>query len=363
MRPVRFTTYAATVICLLLAVAVVYPDSPSARVRNASCTRYASPRGSDWRGHGTRHRPFRTLRRLDEALQPGQTGCLLSGSYGDVQTWNPLAASGRPSARIVIRAAPGQGVTIRGWIEMIGSYTTVEHLRIDGSNTFLTDAPNGCPTGVSVGLSLEGRGDVLQYDDIFQSVKALRGSGIGIGWSGSGDDAVVRFNRIHDVGQCGDFDQVLYLAHGRGARIYDNWMWNDAHGWGVQIYPGASGAMIFANVIDHVASGFAVGGSSATSNNRIFHNVVLRSTGLDIPDANIRLARGVSVSDTWSARAGVANVFAENDSWRNRGGLAMVRAVRLFRNIRVNPLFEGAARHDYRLRPRSLLRNWGLWGG
>ena len=45
-------------------------------------------------------------------------------------------------------------------------------------------------------------------------------------------------------------------------RIYDNWMWNDPHGWGVQVYPAARNASIHDNVIAETGSGFVVGGSA-----------------------------------------------------------------------------------------------------
>ena len=53
---------------------------------------------------------------------------------------------------------------------------------------------------------------------------------------------MIRYNRIHDVGQCAAYDQMIYACHGRNTQIYDNWMWNDPHGWGVQIYPHTIGA-------------------------------------------------------------------------------------------------------------------------
>ena len=52
------------------------------------------------------------------------------------------------------------------------------------------------------------------------------------------------------IGQCEDFDHLIYLSHGNNVQIYDNWMWNDPHGWGVQVYPAASNADIYSNVID-----------------------------------------------------------------------------------------------------------------
>jgi hypothetical protein len=76
------------------------------------------------------------------------------------------------------------------------------------------------------------------------------------------------------------YDQMIYVASGDNVQVYDNWMWNDPHGWGVQLYPDATNAHVYDNVIDHAGSGFVVGGSSAVAGNEIDHNIVLNSTGM-----------------------------------------------------------------------------------
>ena len=56
--------------------------STPARADSRACDRYAAPRGSDKHGRGTARHPFHSVGRLDRALRPGQTGCLLPGTYG-----------------------------------------------------------------------------------------------------------------------------------------------------------------------------------------------------------------------------------------------------------------------------------------
>src|ERR1700755_3410212 len=104
---------------------------------SGGCDRYAAPRGSDTHGRGTARRPFHSVGRLDRALRPGQTGCLLPGTYGGVHTMSRLRASGTRARRITITSYPVGAATLVGYVAVEGSYTTVSHLRIDGSNTLM----------------------------------------------------------------------------------------------------------------------------------------------------------------------------------------------------------------------------------
>jgi hypothetical protein len=208
-------------------------------------------------------------------------------------------------------------------------------------------------------LEIDGVGDVFEDNDFFQSVPSLRGNGIGIGWNHPADNAIIRNNRIHDLGQCQAYDQMIYLAHGNGVQIYDNWLWNDPHGWGVQVYPGASNAHIYDNVIDSAGSGFVIGGSTQVANNTIDHNIVLNSTGL--PDAG--LSRGVGVSTCCGLGSG--NTFTDNVVYNNPGGIAAASGIRVSGNTTTAPNFADAAEHDYRVTAHTPnpITNWNLWDG
>jgi hypothetical protein len=355
------------VVGLVALLSLLLPSAGAGRAKRhmrwEGCDKIASPNGSDARGHGSLRRPFRSFSRLARALAPGETGCLRAGTYGTVNTLDEAARSGSQSARITIKPFAAEHVKLNGLLQIDGSYTTVSGFEIDGSNTFYDHERSGtsCPYPVSQGLKINGRGDVLEHNDYYQSVASLRGNGIGIGWDAPADNTIIRYNRIHDVGQCMAYDQIIYLASGHGSQIYDNWLWGDPHGWGIQIYPAASGAHLWANVIDQAGSGFALGGEAATSYNRIDHNVVMNSVGLaQISDVKLR---GVAISAWWSGTPGTGNVFTLNDSFRNRQGIAEVTAVRTSRNITANPLLVDPAAHDYRPQPGSRLASWGLWNG
>jgi hypothetical protein len=329
--------------------------------RSALCASYASPSGSDSSGNGQLAAPYRTVAKLDAALAPGRTGCLEAGTYGSFSTSHYLTNSGSADANITIAPAPGQIATVVGLVDLAGSYTTIAGLRIDGSNNRYTSERPGtnCPFPVSDGLEIDGRDDIFQDNDLYQSVPSLRGNGIGIGWNGQADGTIVRYNRIHDLGQCQAYDQMIYLSHGDGVQIYDNWMWNDPHGWGVQIYPAASHAHVYDNVIDGAGSGFVVGGSASASDNTIDHNIVMDSTGL--PWAG--LPRGVGISDSWASIPGAGNVFRDNDIYHAFGGIARVSHIALADNTKANPDLVSPETHDYRAAASSRITYPHLWNG
>jgi hypothetical protein len=339
-----------------LAPATVLQD-PLPSLATGACDLYASASGSDPAGSGTAAHPLRSVEGLDRALRPGQTGCLLAGTYGSISTIHRLTTDGSAARRITITAAPGQSAKIVGLVELEGSYTTLSGLTIDGSNNLYSAQRSGtnCPYPVSNGLEIDGRGDIFEDNDFFQSVASLRGLGIGLGFNHPADDAIIRDNRIHDLGQCMAYDQMIYLAHGDGVQIYDNWMWNDPHGWGVQLYPAASNAHIHDNVIDGAGSGFVLGGSSQVSGNTIDHNIILNPTGL--PDAGVQ--RGVGVSTCCGLGSG--NSFTNNIVAHSPGGIADASGITLSGNTTQAPALADVATHDYR--PTTPLPGWSLWDG
>jgi hypothetical protein len=357
----RLAIYTTLLACGAGASALAAKQAHLAPQQNTRlCRRFAAPWGSDGTGRGTRARPFRSVTRLDRALRPGQTGCLRAGAYGSIHTLIWLRKSGRPGHRITIRSVPGETALVRGWVAIDGSYTTLSRLKIDGSNTFYRQVRPGtnCPAPVSQPLEITGRNDILQHDDYFQSVPSLRGNGIGIGFVGGADNTIIRYSKIHDVGQCQAFDHLIYLSHGNNVRIYDNWLWNDPHGRGVQLYPAPTNARVFNNVVDHAGEGFVIGDEpgDAVFGNQIFNNIVTNSTGL--PWEHIP---GEAIHDLYSGRPGHGNTFHNNDSFHNPGGMGRLTAVRAWGNTHTRPVFVDAVEHDYALRRHSRLgrRNVG----
>ena len=315
-----------------------------------SCDLVASPLGSDGSGNGSPQHPFASVGKLDASLAPGQTGCLRAGTYGNTSSWHRIDKDGMSSARITITSYPGETATVLGYVDVEASYTTLSHLRIDGSNTLYASHPGGvdCPAHVSEPLVIAGHDDVLEYDDYFQSIPSLRGNGIGVGFWGDADNTIIRFNKIHDVGQCIAYDHLIYVSHGNDVRIYGNWIWGDRHGHGVQLYPAPTNAEIFDNVIDHAGVGFGVGDEpgETASDDHIFDNIVINSTGLP----GEKLA-GSAMNIGWGGTPGTGNTFTGNDSFNNDGGIGNIPDVAASANSTADPHLLDPAHHDYRIAP------------
>jgi hypothetical protein len=340
-------------------------------ITNTQCSLFASPGGSDVTGTGSLASPFQSVVKLDSALAAGQTGCLLEGTYGSTSTEHRLTKNGTSTGQVTITSYPGQTATVVGWVNVEGAYTTLSHLRIDGSNTFYTTerANTTCPHPVSQGLVLAGASDVLEYNDYYQSVPSLRGNGIGIGWWGTPDNAVVRFNKIHDTGQCDQYDHTIYLAHGNNVQVYDNWLWNNHGGQSFSTYPGATNTKIYDNVLDSSDSGFTIGdnGSSSVSGTAIYHNVVSNMTTLTNRDTGLSMP-GVLISCDFISTASTGNQVYTDDSYNNLGGISTgcsstTAHISLSAITTANPQYVDPANHDYAVEPSSPLADWGLWNG
>ena len=322
----------------------------------ATCSLYASPSGSD-HGNGSLSQPFQSLSKLDWALSPGQTGCLRAGTYGSISADVLLDNSGSADGQITITAAPGEHAKVKkGSCRSKALTRPSRGSTSTGFNSAYDTERSGthCPYPISNGLEIDGKRDIFEHNDFYQSVASLRGNGIGVGWNHPADGSIIRYNRIHDVGQCKAYDHLIYLGSGSGVQIYGNWMWNDRHGWGVQVYPQAHDAHIYDNVIDSAGSGFIVSGDPVVSNNLIEHNIVVNSTGL----VDAGLGKGVGISDYWQGSAGTGNVFQHNDCYGNSGGVSAVSHVRTVGNATSNPQFVNAAAHDYRLASTSPAASW-----
>ena len=361
------------IVATVVAVATAIAPSAMAAASNQShhkpldgkplhCDLFASPTGSDSSGDGRLGSPFASLNKLDSNLRPGETGCLRAGSYGSSGTWHQIDTDGTKRGQITITAYPGENATVRGYVDIEGSYTTISHLSIDGSNTYYKQVREGtsCRAPVSQPLMIAGRNDVLEYDNYYQGVARLRGNGIGIGFWGDADNTIIRYSKIHDVGQCEAYDHLIYLSHGNNVQIYDNWLYDDAHGRGVQLYPAPTNARVFDNVIDHAGEGFVVGNEAGdtVSGNQIYKNIITNSTGL--PTEGIP---GQAIHDLYGGSPGTGNTFHDNIQYGNPGGLGRLTAVSAYNNSSSNPMLVSATQQDFEPQPGSPAAGWGLWNG
>jgi hypothetical protein len=337
---------------------------------SVSCDLFAAPGGSDSHGNGSASAPYQSLAKLDGALEAGETGCLRGGTYGSTSTHHNLSNDGAPTGQITLTAYPGEAVTVVGWVDLEASYTTLAGLNIDGSNTFYkktAGAVCATPAVVSESLDIAGTGDVFERNNYYESVPGLRGNGIGVGFWGDTDNTTIRFNRIHDVGQCTQHDHLIYLASGNNVQVYDNWLYNDHNGFGVTVYPHPTNARIFSNVIDNAGSGLNFGDMGGpNSGNQAWHNVVTNS--FRVPgDTGHPLAAALVMSPELSPSS-TGNTVFENDSFENPDGISAVNHVSAARlsltaNISADPRYLDAAAYNFDIASGSPAASWGLWNG
>ncbi|MDX6665071.1 MAG: hypothetical protein QOG68_1277, partial [Solirubrobacteraceae bacterium] len=101
---------------------------------SAPCDRFVGPAGSD-SAAGTEAAPYRTVQHLGDVLTPGQTGCLLAGTYTEDLRLD------RPG--FTLTSAPGTRATIIGRMRLMqnANDVTVTRLNLDGRNTQGSGSP------------------------------------------------------------------------------------------------------------------------------------------------------------------------------------------------------------------------------
>jgi Right handed beta helix region len=336
----RVRSAAAGLVAALLAAvpsagAGSEPAAPRAVAATARpCDRFASPDGTD-AGRGTLRRPFRTVQRLVSALRPGQTGCLLGGTYvGNVR----IARGGQPGARVRL-TAPGQTATIVGRLTIVkgADYVTVNGLHLDGQNAEHLQSP-----------MIDANYVTFSYDDVTNDHTGIC-FGIGSPIWGWATGTLITHDRVHDCGQMtpGDnYQHGFYIGGATDTTIEWSLIYDNA-ARGIQLYPDAQYTTIDHNIIDGNGEGIIISGSGgkASSHTDIVDNIVSNST--------VRH----NIQSWWphGNPVGVDNVVRHNCVWGGRGRPIDISAggLRASNNATVNPMFVNAAVHDYRLRAAS----------
>jgi Right handed beta helix region len=340
----------ATALWLVGVAASEAQAVPRHAADGTTCARYASPRGSDARSGGAR-RPFRTVQRLVRALRPGQTGCLMRGTYhGSVYIEND---------RIELASVARSRARLRGhiWIKDSANGVTLSHLSIDGHDV------------VPITVQVHGDDALLRRLNITNRNKrnsTSTGSCLLLGHYGTPAfrTRVVR-SRIHNCGGGNSgHDHGIYSEFSRRAVIRDNYIY-DNPGFGISMYPDTQYALIEHNVIDGNAyenrsnvtfSGEEAGGEYdrdyASSNNVLRRNIISNSRGRH------------NVESFYPSLQPTGNLVARNCVWNApRGNFGERSGYRLYRNRIAPPRFRDRAGNDFRLRRSSRCRGFGPRAG
>jgi chitodextrinase len=292
-------------------------------------------------------------------LSPGEIGCVHGGTYGcdpnSTTCYVHITASGTAASPITVKSYPGETATVRGFEGIDGSYLTFTGMRFDGANSSASvNSCGGQPHGV--GLMVGGTGNVFDHVEVFSSIWHYMASAFYL----QGNNATIRYSKIHDWGTCPGHDHGVYDHDGSGAQIHHNWFYEtvtEARGWGVQLYPSSSNAHVYANVIDRAGSG--VVNCSTGTNNVIENNVVTNSQGTAFTSG--------ALIDGCGPQGSTGHIVRNNDQWQNPGGLgscnSTVTGEVCSGNLSSNPLFVDPSAHNYALQPGSPLAGYGLWNG
>ncbi len=278
----------------------------SARQSSSNCDLYAARHGSDrasvlhrrarhHRGRpGTLRNPFASPQRLSQALRPGQTGCLRSGTY-NIAPQLRFNHGGSPGRPITLRSTPGEHATLHGgpvYIPAGSSYVSLVGL--------------GIQTGATpeVGVQIMSSSDALVSDNITNRYRStscvILGSTVGYGRA---QGTVIEHDVIHQcgTGADGNLDHAIYFDNVNGATVSHNVIWG-ASGFAIHLYPHAVGNTVTHNVIGDNGNGVIFAGNAQyhSSGNVVANNVITNSK------------RGYGVQSYWGGAVGSGNILMHN---------------------------------------------------
>lgn len=286
------------------------PPAPLVGLPPISCTRYAAVTGSD-RGAGTAKHPYRTVTALVNSLKPGQTGCLLAGTYRENVSIRHGGTDGRP---VTLAGAPGGLATVLGtfWVATGADHVVVRDLELDGRSASRLPSPQ-----VNGNDATFFRVDVT--DEHTGICFLLGGSPATYGVP---HGTTIARSRIHDCGTLppSHLEHGIYIAHAVETTIVDNDVYDNAD-WGLHLYPDAQSSNIQFNVFDGNGDGAIIAGTgdTASSDNTIARNIF--SNSIDKGDGSAGSSSyGYNLTSYWSGRVGSGNLVAQNCFWHGANG-------------------------------------------
>ena len=341
--------------CLLLLLAGIaaprFLSGPWSASAATSCSKYASPSGSDSNA-GSATAPYRTVQYLVNRLTAHETGCLLAGSY----VGNVAFANGS----VTLAGVTGQDAKILGyvWVKSSANDVTVQDLSIDGHDV---SPPPVQVNGDRVTLRNLDITDRNKPGSAYNGMCVLAGPNFEADPANTAYDLTITNSRIHN---CGDdaHEHAIYLESTRRAHVVDSFLY-DNPGYGIHMYPDAQASLIEYVLIDGNSSkckanltfsGEKAGGEYSraygSSNNVVRYSLITNSlcrynvesyypTGSLAPTGNV-----VENSCVWNAPLGN---FGSTSGYTQHD------------NIDADPLYTDRTVKDFRLQPTSPCLGFG----
>ena len=170
---------------------------------------------------------------------------------------------------------------------------------------------------------------------------------IAIGWDGTPNNAIVRYNKCYATAASDNYDHTIYIQSGSNVKVYGNWIWNNHGGQAISLYGQPRNDRIYSNVIDTSDSGIAIGYGSAD-------NLILLST-LSVIWQLVQTTTLVfsfsGVLINCAGLSGTGNQVYANDSYNNPGGASNgacnnLTNITMTSSITVDPLFVNPASNN-----------------
>jgi hypothetical protein len=319
--------------------------------RSTGTVRFVAPSGSD-SAPGTLRRPWRTVQRALDALEPGETALVRAGVYRENLS---LTRAGTRKKTITIRSYPGERVLLRPdeddpsyplKIKSGAAYARIQGFVVEGAS-----APN------TVNVYVTG-----SAHDIELSRCEIRGAehGSGMFVDDTSQRIQVLANIVHDNNEAGHQHHGIYYEASNGL-IANNVVYGHTYGFGLQIRSDARAGPAGVIVTNNTVTGNQLGGivvEHTAAGVTLVNNIAAFNKGAGI--------RGYfSEEDHPDDPAGEGNTAHHNLVFGNggygnlrsdpitSGPSAGERILRFGRNFVGDPRFVRAASRNFQLRRGS----------
>jgi virginiamycin B lyase len=376
-------------LAVVLAALVAFLSNAPAALAT-TCNKFAAsgvPSGIEGKdtNAGTEASPYKTLKKLEESLTAGQTGCLESGQTFDTENTTLGGGHGTEASPVVITSTESaKPATITHALAIQASYLTLSHLifkwkmpepwtcwNAEGNPT--GKACNGEPQNSedAVQLPIAAKHDSLIYDEITNE-----DTDICINTIVGAEHTLIENSRIYECGpeykgtksvpneESAWHDHGIY-DYGKFTEIKNNYIYGNSRN-GILFYGGGEGGKAEHNIIDGNGNGVDFGNNK----NATAQWNIVTDNSLDDHGKCVEPYEGVKGCDDFAAAAYAAEggIFKHNCTYNNLSGEieyftsepAEMEGVTISDNIlKTNPLYKNAAAHEYILSKSSPCLGYG----
>lgn len=287
-------------VCVLFALGL-----PAGDAQAQTAARYVALNGND-ANPGTLSRPWRTLKKSLRSLGPGQTLFVRGGIYTERVTGFTLP-KGAPTARITVRAYPGERPVVKGLLWLTGA----DYWTFSGLNVTWDPA-----TGRSNEHMLKFNGGIGWAYSNAEIWGARSYAAILV--TGAPASYRLSYLNVHDTYAANEQwqDHLIYVnsyAGGSGGVIERNILWNSLNGRAIKIGPSSSST---ATPVGNVVIRY----------NTMYNNLGPANINLSYSASNVRIERNImqrvnsrKTNIDVTSLAGRNNTAANNLGWGSAG--------------------------------------------